>query len=922
MRRARPVKRSFLAQCGRDVVDIVGCGLLWTSLGALAAVQAWVLAVGEIELPEFLRDSLQTQLSRQGLRADYDRVIVDATGDLMVQNLRLSPIDSSDPLVSARSMLVRLDAWQLFTGKVRVDEIEGSGLNLFVPAYLSPSGRAEALLAEGQFRLHFESEGRLTVDAVSGRIAGLPVALDGSLTLPAPRPAGARSTGLPGFDKITPIARRLVTLGEQLKPLGELTVRGRVEPDRVILVGQARRIDLGALPPTALPPLTGEARDALLRVEVPFDLSRPPLASASLGHLSLEAPRVPAIVADGVVARLDGLDLRRPDDMSALSLETSAVELNIAPVGLRNAYVSVHAGSGGALDGHAVLRIDGHPWALDYSGTPADGSGVVNVEAHPTLGLMRRIEPLVPMSIPLTTILRLGPPPLLRVRAEFAAGGLPSRVDGHLEGGGAVAYHVPIKEAAGDFTWQGKRLVFENILLRINDSEARGSYEMDVGTMDFRFLLAGRLDPPDIGGWFHDWWPEFWSTFKFPAPAAADVEVKGRWGDSWGTTVFVAAESPDCSLRGQPLSFLRTRLFIRPGWYDALAFRAVDHDGGAAEGTFGLATDPQGDGRWDRLDFNLVSTLPTPAIVKLLGPESAEILEPYEFSHPPLIQVFGRVAGREKRELNFTVATDRPFVFEGFKLDTLELEGRMHDDVLTLEPMRAHFGGGLLSGRAIVSGPEGERWIAIDHRLVDARLDAVLDLLAARAQQTGQAKPETTAPRRPGGVLNLTLQANGPIAQLEKLEGNGRAEIIGARFAQVSLLGKLSDVLKATGLGFTSLSLENLRTDYRLANRRLTFPILRLSGPSAVVDASGHYFLDGEELDFKAKLYPYESKGGILGTAADFVLSPLSKALEFRLSGKLDKPDWTFTYGPRGLLRSITGGNEPAAPKSDEPANP
>lgn len=930
----RPVRRSFLGQCARDLCDIVGWGLLWLTLGALASVQAWLLLAGELRLPDFVRERLQTQLAARGLRADYDRALIDPTGTLVVERLRLNEVrGGADPLLTVRTVLVRLDPWALLTGRVQVDGIEGNGLAVSLPAFVSPSGRAEAILSDAQFRVRLGSAGLITLDAVSGRIAGVPVALDGELTLPAPRPR-------PGGERLDlsslyPVAQRLVKIGEQVRPLGDLTVRGRVSPGLVEVVARAPRVDLTKLPPSALPAVKGDAEDVTVSLSVPLGFRTRPVAEAGIARLHVELPdrgALPAFTAEGVRARLTGAMLTDWADWSAFTLEAGADTLAAFPFSLSATGLRANLLPDGRLAAGVVTSVDGQPWRVDYTGDPAGGAGVVSLEARPTADLLQRVEPLVPSQIPLTTLLALGPAPDLRVTARLGAGGVPLSVEGRLTGGDAVAYRVPISEAAADFYWSGDELSFSDILLRINESEARGSYTMNLGTNDFRFLLAGRLDPPDIGGWFHGWWERFWGDFVFSEPAVADVEVAGRWGDPHGTRVFVAAEGRGLTtLHGQPLDKLHTRLFIRPGWYDALHVLAREPGGGVAEGRFGLARPPEAE-TWERIDFDFDSTLPAPALTRLLGPGAEPVFAPYVFTKPPHIRIAGEALGTDRRDVRFTASTESPFTFADFGVESLRVEGRMIDQVLTLDPMSARVAGGELQGRAVVSGPEDDRWLALDHRLTGASLDVVLDLLAAReAAQSAKtadgeatvsegAKPSgKTEPRRPGGKLELTLQANGPLDRPEDLQGAGRAAISGAHFAEINLLGPLSEVLRSTGLGFTSFSLDSLKTRYEVDRGVLTFPDLKLSGKSAVVEANGRYVLDGGRLDFRAKLFPYEGRSGVLGNAADLVLSPLSNALEFRLGGTLEKPDWSFTYGPRGWLRGLTG--ERAAPPPEDAAD-
>ncbi|RRJ97118.1 hypothetical protein Ga0100231_013785 [Opitutaceae bacterium TAV4] len=184
--------------------------------------------------------------------------------------------------------------------------------------------------------------------------------------------------------------------------------------------------------------------------------------------------------------------------------------------------------------------------------------------------------------------------------------------------------------------------------------------------------------------------------------------------------------------------------------------------------------------------------------------------------------------------------------------------------------------------------------------------------------------------RLKGGRLNLHLKGSGPLADLLAFEGAGEADIHDAPLANVSLLWHLSTLLKAAGLGFTSFDFDKGHGKFVIQSRQAKFSELSFSGPSAEVRTEGAIMMEDGRLDFRARLHPYEKSGGIFGTAADWVLSPFSTALEFQLTGTLMDPEWIFRYGPRGLFRSLTGANrlEPApvkttpTPPADEALRP
>jgi len=54
------------------------------------------------------------------------------------------------------------------------------------------------------------------------------------------------------------------------------------------------------------------------------------------------------------------------------------------------------------------------------------------------------------------------------------------------------------------------------------------------------------------------------------------------------------------------------------------------------------------------------------------------------------------------------------------------------------------------------------------------------------------------------------------------------------------------------------------------------------------------------------QVFPFQESGNVIKSVVGAVLTPLSAALEVKLTGTLEKPAWALVMGPTNLLRSIT----------------
>ncbi|HEY9250186.1 MAG TPA: AsmA-like C-terminal region-containing protein, partial [Rariglobus sp.] len=478
-----------------------------------------------------------------------------------------------------------------------------------------------------------------------------------------------------------------------------------------------------------------------------------------------------------------------------------------------------------------------------------------------------------------------------------------------------------------EFTYDGDRVLCENLVLRQGASLAHGSYEMDTHTMDFRFLLTGGLEPAGIASWFHSWWSGFWSTFDFSrALPAADVDVRGRWGDLTATRVFVQAEGSGVGLKGVVFDRVRTRLFLRPQWFDIRHFD-VALDSAAAGGSLARSLDLEKN-TWTRMDFAVESSLPLATILKLFHAESSELLAPYDFTTPPRLRLNGRVdsdasPSGKGEHIDIGLSSTGPMTYHGFPLSDLNFEAALRNDVIDLPVLAVGFAGGRANGKARLWGPADARRLSFDIALADANLGAVthaVTLLQPTAAPVSEKSAEAARLRQERldrGRLVFALKAEGLFTDFHTFKGSGRAAITGTELGQLNLFGPLSEALRGTFLNFSSFSLTTVDAPFVLSGDRVHFDDLRVTGPSALLQAKGDYLLRDGRLDFTTKVHPFDESPSMVGSAVGFVLTPLSKVFEVKLKGTLSNPAWIFAYGPSRLLDTITGGS---AKKSAPPA--
>ncbi|TAG31111.1 MAG: hypothetical protein EAZ36_03365 [Verrucomicrobia bacterium] len=892
-----------------------------------------ILVNGGLRVPNLVAEHFSREAEQHGVAVAAADVWLDPRGRILVIDPQVG-LSSSAQIVAADAVALQLRRRALLRGKLEILRAEFTGLRVALPALYSPTGLDQPLLEAGEFRLSRPtSDASWRVDQASARVLKVPTAFSGILPT---GPDAARQRSLEaseqaahdGLRRVAAIYRRIVEL-----PLSSIK-RLRIDLSSEKLTAAIELPHL-IVPAHPLVPdvLTGSTLDQVaLDLSIPFadptgsilrveaeTLSAPPELALSAGPLVLRLQRTGTgdLHAQAAVYRIHKKNTPIPE-------APLVAEVSFCP---KTSHV----------EGQLLTRLADTPLRINVAGDPARRAGKIRGEGALSPALLEMVRPFLPEKA--RPILTLSDGVRFSGAADFADGAKLERLVVRATAGRGVARSVMIDRAEAVLTYEplAKRFAAEEIVLVQGDAQAEGRYEMATDTLAFRFLLGGSFRPLGISGWFSGWWSGLWANFTFgDAPPQGSADIQGVWRKPMLTRVFVGAASGPMRLRELPLDSVATRLQVNPGGsLDVLGFRALQGER-LAVGTFtrelGFPPPTRKDG-WQRIRFDVRSNLPLEAVPLLFPAEGPAISAPFELSAPPQIHLAGEVHGPDSPTPRFQrydlhLEVRAPLRYYGFPLERLDTFFAREGDEIRLSNLRAGIAGGSVSGSAVLSGPIAERWLAFDLALGDAQLDGVL--AAWREFQTARAKTGTEAfaatmsqsagaaaavagarevgPVKPlGGKVHASARATGPMAQPLGFSGQGVARIEAADLARIRLLGGFSGLLSELGLGFSTVALSDAEASFAIKQNELHFDSLTLRGPSARMAATGIYRMQNGELEFAAKMRPFEENTGILSSTADFIFSPLTSVLSVELAGTLEKPSWTFTYGPTRLFRTLTG---------------
>ena len=897
--------------CARLLRQLFGCLLcfvvwsLWTLLIAALGIQAWIAVRHEIVLPGPLLRIVERHLSTPSYRVTLGHAAFDPSGNLVIQGLEIELPGFEGPVLRAGQIQTRLDPWGLFVGHPNAHRLAVTGAEILYPSQLSPTGRPEAIVHNLDAVLRFEGN-RVEIDALSGMAGPVALSAHGAIALaPLRGPPSATSAG---FDAARAVGATISFLRKA----------ANITPKLDALKGA--RLDLRLFPS----PVAGALVDAdfsASRLEIvtphpvetgPFHLTtRFPLAgrvsARVIARLRLGSLSTAEGSTGGVTARLVATWSPHAHTFVPLRADLSAVGIRFMDTDVDALELSARPAPLPAIAFEAQASVADARLAAQGTIIPSLRSGSFTFDAVAGNGL----EALVSKRIhrDLGRFVTFSRPGHASGSVRLLPGGKLASAQAWVDVHHLVAHEVPLDRISGHVWFDGHTFLADHAVVLQGDNVARGSYEMDVKTHDFRFLLSGFLRPPDIEGWFKPWWPALWKNFAFPTAApAANIDIQGRWRFPALTTVFVGVDARNPVVREVPFDEVHTRVYSHGHDVDALSVNALRKEG-SVRGWFTRTFDMD-KSEWQSIDFDMTTSVDLAECARIIHKVGPEILAPFRFEHPPEVHAKGHIdgpaaPGGPNENVSFDVHSSGGFAFRGFPLRDVSFAGSMKNRRVDLHELKAGFAGGKAEAKLSVV-PEGSlRKVEVQASLSGAKLGKIIESVEAYAAITrkNSVLPKASKEERASNAsLDANVRAEGILGDPYSYHGTGTAQLSGSELGHVRLFGDLSELLKFTSLRFTTA-----KTTFKLAGPMIDFQSVRVTGHNSAIDAHGTYSLKTKTLDFKAQVWPFEQSDGLVRGAVGLVLSPLTVFLEVKLGGTLAKPSWSFLYSPFRML------NEPDA---------
>lgn len=528
------------------------------------------------------------------------------------------------------------------------------------------------------------------------------------------------------------------------------------------------------------------------------------------------------------------------------------------------------------------LQIRKGPGILGLSGWYAFTNQMVSVHLLNTLppdtflellsgDLRKSAESIVAdYRFPLRLDLQIGPAPLPSVAEHFT---------GRLSFSGTQIRDVPIESLDVTLARSGPDVKIEKASVQLDSGPQASRLRIQDGQFNldsrrFQAHIDGTINPHVIKPLLTPNMRAIVEWFGIQEPLQGDVMVGGMAGDP-AIYCFGPVRATRISINGVAVDAVQGQLNITNEVMH-ITGATLSRPEGVARGDLHMAFSNQ------TLRLDVDSTLDPRATAEMIGPAVAQFMKPFRLNGPTRLQVTGLLdyCNFSLNQLQAHVEAQR-FGYDRWEANTAIFDLSVLGRRLRFTNAMASAYGGQFSGTGqLYPVATDSNWrYDVDFSATNANL---ADLLSASFQKPAKDLRGTLdGTGRVGGYIG---KGTGPLAT-----GAGRINVRGGLLFQTKLFSGLSSILAKLIPDFTLFAQTDAGGDYTIRNSRLHSSNIQLQGTVFSVKAGGSYGFDNS-LDYRVEVQLL--RGGPVAALVRLATLPVTRLLEFRLTGTFEDPRW------------------------------
>jgi AsmA-like C-terminal region len=460
-------------------------------------------------------------------------------------------------------------------------------------------------------------------------------------------------------------------------------------------------------------------------------------------------------------------------------------------------------------------------------------------------------------------------------------------LDGEFRVAHAAFRGIPALAAQSHFAFSNHVWRLPDLRVTRPEGVMTAGHWTDERTQDYYWHLRGTFDPQIVRPVLGDAARHALDLVRFTVPPVVDAELWGRWRDHdhFGVRADVAVSNA-FTFRGETASRLRTQVE-----YTNLWLRLTNPRIERAGGQYGQLSSVEVDFARHLLYLtNGQCRLEPQVVARAIGTKTAHIMEAYDFADPPAARVEGRVAIDNSRaaDLHFDIEAGR---FHWWKFNTPRIAGSViwQDETLVVTNVQADFYNGRLAG-----------WLNLNFH-PDIGNDFSFDLTAENTCLGPLMADLSHTTNQLEGVLSGRLNVTHANSEMPgSWQGGGNLRLHDSLLWEIPVFGVFAPVLNAVYPNLGSGRASSGSASFTITNSVVRSEDLLLNSPAMRLDYRGTVDFDGR-LNARVEAGLLRDTWGI-GPLVSTALWPLTKILEYKVTGDLASPKVEPLYLPKALL--------------------